>query len=134
MDEVRKVQRATRSTAVAAVMLLAVAMQGELALAQAPPGNDWCRWCFVFQGEAQVGPSQFELRFDNRCAVAIYFNYRRQPGDNGEPKADDRFTALIPQGEQTRRCVGSRTWRCTPIAAYRFACPPPLQRYPQPRW
>jgi hypothetical protein len=127
------VGRAARSMIFPAAMVLVVAMQGELAMAQAPPGTDWCRWCFVFQEEAQVGPSQFDLRFDNRCAVPIYFNYRRQPGDNGEPKADDRFTELVPPGEQTRRCVGSRSWRCTPIVTYRFACLPPLQRYPPPR-
>ena len=126
--------RATQSTVLAAVMSLAAAVMGEPASAQAPPGNDWCRWCFVFQGEVQVGPSQFDMRFDNRCAVAIAFNYWRQRGDNNEPKVDDRFTEIFPQGEQTRRCVGSRTWRCTPIATYRFACPAPLQRYPVPRW
>jgi hypothetical protein len=126
-------RRATRSTVCRAVISLATAVVGAPASAQAPPGANWCRWCFVFQGDVQVGPSQFDLRFDNRCAVAISFNYWRQRGDNGEPKADDRFTELVPPGEVTRRCTGSRTWRCTPIVTYRFACPAPLQGYPVPR-
>ena len=126
--------RAARSTVWAAVISVATMILGEPASAQAPSGGDWCRWCFVFHGDVQVGPSQFDLMFDNRCAVPIAFNYSRQRGDNGEPKAEDRFTEVIPQGEQTRRCIGSRTWRCTPIVIYRFACPPPLQRYPTPRW
>ena len=123
------VRPAARSRALLLVTLGALVAQGGEALSQTPGDANWCGRCIVFQGDIQIAPSTFDLRFDNRCGVPIYFNYKRLAGDNNEPKADERFTELIAPGEQVRRCSGSRTWRCTPISTYAWGCTTPPQNY-----